>query len=257
MDTLNIAPRIREKWTLGRRLALILSFAALLGCVSCAPTAPAKTPTAPVAATPSPASAPATAPNTPKIAVEAPAITPRLAGEKTACVDIVLDLLGSLQKYEQGGSPRSQEIGFRLPQTCVNEYLAYSLRTHPRPGVAAVIVKFPDNNKISTTVEINFAVLTEWGFWTPPDLMRPLLRETRAVRVDSHFEVKDGKLRLIWDNALGPNGNSIPIGIVSGFVRAIGFLQPERFDADAPIPLPYGLSQVWTKDGLLAGETQR
>jgi hypothetical protein len=170
-------------------------------------------------------------------------------------VDVILELLASLWKYDLGGRPQAQKIGFQLPEPDVNAYLAYSLRTTRRPGIARVTMKFLNDNKVSALVGINFDVVREWGSWTVPDLFRPLLRETRAVDVDAHFEAKDGFLRLTWDKAVGPDGNPIFSGIVSGLIRAIGLLQPEAVDTDAPIPLPFGLQRVRTKDGLIAGET--
>lgn len=40
----------------------------------------------------------------------------------------------------------------RFTEGDVNEYMAYALKTTPRPGVKAIHVEFADGNYIATTV---------------------------------------------------------------------------------------------------------
>lgn len=237
--------------------ALFFLSGALLVCFSCTPTTPPKTPAAPVAAA-APATtntaAPAVAAVPAKKADDLPGVT-RFSGERTPNVDIIVELLASLSKYDLAGRRRqAQKLGFELPAASVNEYLAYSLRRKPRFGIAGLTMKFLDGDKFSTMVAINFDIVKDYSAWTVPELVRPLLRQTRTVQVDSHFTAHDGVLRVTFDKAIGPDGTPIT-GVVSGLIRAIGLLQPEACDTDAPIPLPFGLQRVWTKDGVFAGNT--
>jgi len=40
-----------------------------------------------------------------------------------------------------------------------------------------------------------------------------------------------------------------------GVLQTLGSRQPENFNPDKPIPLPFGLKKVWTEKQLLCGET--
>src|SRR5579864_7495490 len=52
-----------------------------------------------------------------------------LPGNKTEGVKRILEILDWLAKYDRDGRNPANKVGFRLPESEVNEYLAYALRT--------------------------------------------------------------------------------------------------------------------------------
>src|ERR1035437_9271191 len=62
-----------------------------------------------------------------------PAFPPALPGEKTPGCDHVLAVLRALQDYANGLS--AQRVAFEFTEAEIDEYLAYSLRVKPRPGL--------------------------------------------------------------------------------------------------------------------------
>jgi hypothetical protein len=61
----------------------------------------------------------------------------------------IADLLASLARFDRDGRIAEQKIGFEIPERAVNEYLAYSLRNRPRPGIGSITVTLLSKNDIS------------------------------------------------------------------------------------------------------------
>src|ERR1022692_950083 len=76
-----------------------------------------------------------------------PAFPPVLSAEKTPGCDHVLATLRALQDYANG--LRAQRVAFQFTEAEIDEYLAYSLRLKPRPGVSRLAVRFFPDNQIS------------------------------------------------------------------------------------------------------------
>jgi hypothetical protein len=194
------------------------------------------------------------APELPRAALTAfPAPLP---GDKTPGVIHVLEVLDLLSKYDRGGRNQSaQIISFQFPENEINEYLAYSLRMKPRPGISRAAVKLLPENDISALIEIDFEALRKWNSWIIPTLLQPLLNGRQAIEINAQFEAQDGVLHFVLQDAYGPGGTAILKTVGQDIMQSIGLHQPEWYDTSRPIPLPLGLRRVWTQKQSIAGET--
>jgi hypothetical protein len=184
----------------------------------------------------------------------APVIAPA-TGESTQGAMQVADLLASLARVDADGKAVPQKIGFEIPERAVNEYLAYSLRNKPRPGISAITVTLLPKNDISAVIEIDFNSVTQWNPEILPEPLRPLLSGKRALQLNAHFESKNGTFTFTLKDVHGPDGKLLENKIMILLLEAIGSHQPESYDAAKPIPLPFGLKRVWTEKQSVMGET--
>jgi len=202
------------------------------------------------------AQAPAVMPAAPKLQIPAapapPADPP--TGEITQGAIQVADLLASLARLDQNGRV-TERIGFEIPERAVNEYLAYSLRNRPRPGISSIRVTLLPKNDVAATVEIDFSSVLQWNSDIVPEPLRAVLSGKRTVQLNAHFESGNGTFNLTLKDAHGPDGKILENQIMSALMQAIGSHQPESYDAARPITLPFGLKRVWTDKQSLLGET--
>jgi len=196
--------------------------------------------------------APATAPAPPATAPPPPA---KAADAASVGIQQVQDLLSSLGKFDHDGRPSAQKIGFELPEIFINQYLAYILRTRPRPGLSAMKVTLSPNSQISAETEIDFDELQKWNSGILPEMLKPILSGKRTIKADLQFDAKDGFCTFSLKNTQGPDGKALVNKVMMGVLQTLGSRQPENFNPDKPIPLPFGLKKVWTEKQLLCGET--
>lgn len=179
-----------------------------------------------------------------------------LPGDKTAGVDQVLQVLDWLAKYDRDGRKPANKINFRLPESVVNEYLAYALRVNPRPGVSSITVKLGADNEISSQIWIDFDAIGKWNSWVMPAPLRLLLNGKKAVRVDAQLDVRGGIFNYSLKNAYGPAGDLIAKKVMDDVVKVIGLHQRELYNiGEQPIQLPFGLQRMWCEKQILNGET--
>jgi hypothetical protein len=182
-------------------------------------------------------------------------MTTAASGETTQGAMQVADLLESLSRFDRDGRIAEQKIGFEIPERAVNEYLAYSLRNKPRPGISSVTVTLLPKNDIAATVEIDFNSVTQWSPEILPEPLRPILSGKRSVQLNAHFESRDGTFTLTLKDVHGPDGKLLENALMTALLHAIGSRQPESYDPAKPIPLPFGLKRVWTDKQSVMGET--
>ena len=175
---------------------------------------------------------------------------PAASGEFTQGSIQVSDLLSSLARYDQEGRPKGHKIEFEVPERAINEYLAYSLRNRPRPGISSVTVTLLPKNDLTAAVEVDFG---ELGANLIPEAMRALLSGKRTVTVHAHFESSAGN--LTFKDAAGPDGKTLAGKLMNDLLGAIGGRQPESYDPSKPFRLPFGLKKVWTEKQSFLGET--
>ena len=218
-----------------------MTLLAAFACLSGSPQTP------PPAALQPPATAPRNPPPAPAPAPAASDVNPGIA--------MIQDLLASLGKFEQDGHPAGRKVGFEIPESVLNEYLAYTLRTHPRPGIGSMTVALLPDNQVSSDMEIDFDAVQKWNPGIFPDILRGFLTGKRAIHADVTFEVKNGSCSFDLKNAMGPDGKAIVNKVMYAVLQALGSRQPESYDTAKPIPLPFGLKKVWTGKQLICGET--
>ncbi|GEM_PF-306368 len=156
----------------------------------------------------------------------------------------VLDLITRLR-----ATPR-QHLGFQLTQDEVNDYLTYALRATARPGIDSVTVKFFPYNYISTFTIIDFDAVARWNPILIPPMLRPMLQGKRSILVDYRFHVQDGKATFTIEKAYYQT-TSLPHFLVRQVLQSIAAQQPERLDLDEPVPLPFGLRELRTTQGVV------
>ena len=201
--------------------------------------------------TQTPAAPPASLPQT----APAPAPAAPTTSASTAGVSMVQDILASLARFDQEGRPDKQKIGFEIPERAFNDYLAYSLRTHPRPGINTMTVTLLPSNQISAETEIDFDAVQQWNPDIFPELLRPLFHGKKTIKTDVDFQSSGGTCSFNLKNALGPDGKTMVNKLMSTLLQTLGSQQPESYDTSKPLPLPYGLKRIWTEKQLLCGET--
>jgi hypothetical protein len=189
--------------------------------------------------------------STPAAVTAAP---PTPSADSSAGAKPVLELISSLSKFDQDGREPDHKIGFELPEASVNDYIAYVLRTRPRPGVQKMRVSLMAHNQITFEAEVDFTAIAQWLSWTPPDALKSMLTGTQTVRLNLEFEARDGAVTLKWKDAFGPGNQTVPSPILTTVLQSLGAHQPEAFDTTKPIPLPYGLKRIWTDKHSLSGE---
>ncbi len=180
------------------------------------------------------------------------AAPPAASGEFTQGAIQVTDLLASLSRYDQEGRPKGHKIEFEVPERAINEYLAFSLRNRPRPGISSVTVSLLPGNDIAATVEVDFGAVSADLI---PEAMRAVLSGKRTVKVNGHFSSKDGNLTFTLKDVAGPDGKVLANKLMNDLLRAIGGRQPESYDPSKPLELPFGLKKVWTEKQSFLGET--
>jgi hypothetical protein len=203
------------------------------------------------------AQAPVAAPAAPKVqavAAPIPVIAPA-SGESTQGAMQIADLLASLARFDRDVRVAGQKIGFEIPERAVNEYLAYSLRNRPRPGISAITVTLLPKNDISAAIEIDFNSVKEWNPEILPEPLRPLLSGKRTIQLNTHFESKNGTFTFSLKDVHGPDGKLLENKLMTALLQAIGSRQPESYDAAKPLPLPFGLKRIWTEKQSVMGET--
>jgi hypothetical protein len=237
-----------------RTIASVLGMLAVLGSLS---GTSAQAPiTAPPATAP-PVTAPATTAATPKLQAAAAPVTVvvHASGEFTQGAMQIVDLLASLTRVDPDGKVPARKIGFEIPERAVNEYLAYSLRNRPRPGISDITVKLLPKNDISATIEIDFNSIKQWVPELLPEPLRPLLSGKQALQLNAHFETRNGSFTFTLKDVHGPDGKPLANKIMTDLLQSLGSHQPESYDAAKPITLPFGLKRVWTEKQAVFGET--
>jgi hypothetical protein len=181
-----------------------------------------------------------------------PAFPPVLPGEKTPGCDRVLAALQALQDYANG--LRAQTVAFQFTETEIDEYLAYSLRVKPRPGVSRLAVRFLPDNEISVLALIDFAGVRKWNEWLIPETLRSALNAPRPVQVDLKFQASGGFGTFTLKNVSGPGDTIIPKTAMEWIIQAIAVHQPEWYDTTRSIPLPFRLQRIWTANQSISGD---
>lgn len=165
----------------------------------------------------------------------------------------VFKMLNLFQSLETSEYHTAQRISFSFTESELNEYLSYALQTVPRPGIRSVTVKVFAYNYISTFTSVDFDAIERWKPGTVPVLLRPALRGIKAIWLDFRFQVNNGFVRFSVEKAYF-QGIILPSFFVEKMIQIVAAHQPENYDTSRPLPLPYGLEQVSTKEHVVTGE---
>lgn len=147
-----------------------------------------------------------------------------------------------------------KQTSFQLTDAEINEYLAYSLKATPRPGLDSAKVKVFDHNYLSTWSVIDFDAVERWKPGTIPFLLKPVLSGKKSIWVDLRFNVRNGAATFQVEKAYFQN-IPIPAIVVEKVIQLAAARQPEKYDTTKPVPLPFGLRNLWTKGNAIGGQT--
>jgi len=170
-------------------------------------------------------------------------------------VKTVLKILNQLREHllDRGNVP-DQQIKFELPEAVVNEYLAYSLKVNPRPGVKRAQVRLLPENEIRASLLLDMDAVRQWDPTAVPQELESTLAGLTRLEVKCRFQATGRQLTYRIQSARARQ-RSIPVRVVDAIAQAIGGRQPEKFDLTKPVPLPFGLRWIWTDGKVLGGST--
>ncbi len=154
----------------------------------------------------------------------------------------MLALFQTLQETERRGAP----ISVALTEGEINQYLEWSLKHTPRPGLDSAHVKIFPHNYISVFAVVDFDALERWKPGAIPALLKPVLNGRRSVWTDFRFRAEQRALTFSVEKAYYQKIR-LPALLVEKLIQIGAARQPERYDTSKPIPLPYGLQRVWTE----------
>ena len=147
---------------------------------------------------------------------------------------------------------QNKPVSFTLTEREINDYLIYSLKATPRPGVQSVNIKFFPNNYISTFTVVDFDAIEKWKPGTIPTLLKPVLSGKKSIWVDYRLQTNQGQATFSVEKAYY-NEIRIPAFVVQKAIHVVAARQPEHYDTDKPLPLPFGLAKVWTAEHQVSG----
>jgi hypothetical protein len=162
-----------------------------------------------------------------------------------------LTLFDHLRAAEAHG--RQPHVSFQLADSEINDYMRYSLHATPRPGLDSVTVKVFPQNYVSTFTVVDFDAVERWKPGTIPSMLRPMLRGKQSVWVDYRFQIQGDKLTFNVEKAYYDKLR-LPAWLVNKMIEIVAARQPEKYDTSKPLPLPFGLRNLWTKGNVIGGE---
>jgi hypothetical protein len=142
---------------------------------------------------------------------------------------------------------------FQLTDSEINDYLKYSLRATPRPGMDSVTVKVFPNNYLSTFSVVDFDAVERWKPGTIPVLLRPVLSGKKSIWVDFRFQANQGTANFSIEKAYFQQVR-LPALFVEKIVQIVAARQPEHYDTSKPVPIPFQLQRVWTSGNVIYGK---
>jgi hypothetical protein len=160
------------------------------------------------------------------------------------------ELRAAQAENAKGGHKR---VAFQFSDSEINEYMRYSLQATPRPGLRSVTVKIFPQNYISTFTVVDFDAVERWHPGTIPALLKPVLNGQKSIWVDYRINAQDSKMTFSVEKAYYQNVR-LPAFFVEKMIQIVAARQPEHYDTSKPVPIPFGLRQVWTADHVMQGQ---
>jgi hypothetical protein len=164
-----------------------------------------------------------------------------------------LSLFDELRAAEAGGAGARRHVAFQLSETEINDYMRYALHATPRPGLDSLSVKVFPQNYVSTLTVVDFDAVERWKPGTVPGLLKPVLNGKKTIWVDYRFRVGDAKISFSVEKAYYQNVR-LPAWLVEKMIGIVAARQPEKYDTSKPLPLPFGLRNLWTSGNKIGGE---
>ena len=188
------------------------------------------------------------------LAIQAFATTAPVTEAAPAAIVKFLGLFDQLRAAQaQAAHGNRQPVSFRVSEVEINEYMQYSLHARPRPGVELMTIKIFPYNYISTFTVVDFDAVERWRPGTIPALLRPVLNGRKSIWVDFRIRAQDSRIGFSVEKARYQNV-WLPAFFVNKAIEIMAARQPEKYDTSKPIPIPFGLRQLWTSNHVLLGQ---
>ena len=179
----------------------------------------------------------------------------KVAAKDDVGVHIVKDVLDQLWDYQSKSVEGKKHVGFDIPEMLVNQYIAYLIESKTRLGLNAATIKITGKNKVDIDCDIDLIQIRRWN----PALMKldPLLADKDDLKVfaAATVEITNGMAKVSIVSARDATGG-VGLEVIQKLFRLIGQRQPEHFDIDQPIKLPFDLSVAMT-NGTVSGKTTK
>lgn len=163
-----------------------------------------------------------------------------------------LAMFEELRAAEAQPAAARRHVSFALSDREINDYMRYSLHATPRPGLDSVTVKIFAHNYVSTFTMVDFDAVERWKPGTIPALLRPVLHGKQSIWVDYRFTATESRITFSVEKAYY-DSIRLPAFFVEKMIQIVAGRQPEHYDTTKPLPLPFGLRQVWTDDQAVKG----
>jgi len=170
-------------------------------------------------------------------------------------VRVVKDLLDQLWDYQSGQKEGKKHVGFDVPEMLVNQYIAYLIDSKTRLGVKAATLKITGKDMVTVSCRLD---LVQIGKWDAAAIKSdPLLagKDDLNVTADAKVDITNGKAAISLLSAHDATGG-IGLHTIKALFQVVAKNQPEHFNIDHPIKLPFDLS-VAMVDGVFYGKTPR
>jgi len=170
-------------------------------------------------------------------------------------IETIKSTLAKLWEYQaENGKDRGWKLSFGFPELAVNEYIKYLIATNARPGVKEAEVHFAGNNVVDLTCTID---LDQVRLWDPKAIPEDSpLRARGTLKVNSKIDVKvTDSLATFSVVSAKEVGGDTPMPVIATLFRVVALHQPEHFDIDKPIRLPFPIKQVKIGSGSVSAET--
>ena len=170
-------------------------------------------------------------------------------------METIKSTLAKLWEYQaENGKERGWKLSFGFPEMAVNEYIKYLIATNARPGVKEAEVHFAGNNAVDLTCTIDLDQVRSWDPKAIPQ--ESPLHARGALKVNSKIDVKvnDSLATFSVVSAKDMEGDT-PMPVIAALFRVVASHQPEHFDIDKPIHLPFPIKQMKIGNGSVSAET--
>ena len=172
-------------------------------------------------------------------------------GAPPAVATKFLDLFDRL-RAAQDPDGSHEHVAFKFSEADVNEYLRYSLKATPRPGLDSLTVKFFANDYVSTFARVDFDAVERWHPGTIPAILRPILKGKRAILIDMRMHAVGSQVSFSVEKARYDD-MFLPAFFVEKMIQLVAARQPEKYDTTKPMTIPFGLVKVSTSEHMVEG----
>jgi hypothetical protein len=163
----------------------------------------------------------------------------------------LFDQLRAAEAHKAKGT--AEHVVFQLTDAEINDYMRYSLRATPRPGLQSVTVKILPQNYVSTFTIVDFDAVERWKPGTIPALLRPVLNGRKSIWIDYSFQADRSQISFSVEKAYYQSIR-LPAFFVDKMIQIVAARQPEKYDTSKPLPIPFGLRRLWTNDHVIHGQ---